>query len=145
MENKNWIKKAVFCISVVVIEIILYLGASRYITAQKERYFVTGDELLRAMDCSAIFDAYAGCSFEIKFEICAEKEGTVVAYQSTPSRYDFLPMQSISVTEEYKEVCFTVSPVLVDETTNNAYLIFYGEYGSGVIPTVRDICINPIE
>ena len=58
-------------------------------------------------------------------------------------RYAF--SQVIDVTEEYKEFCLVVDPVLVDETVDNSYLAFYGEYGSGIIPTVRDISIVPIE
>ena len=152
MKDKKQLKRVVICVSVVVVELLLYLGISRHMAnvkaaqrAEEARYFRTKNEFLRTIDCAELFDAYPGYSFELKFEICAEKPGEVIVYQQNGSGRKYYFEQRIDVTEQYEEFCLVVEPIIVDEATTSSYLSFYGEYGSGVIPTVRDISIVPIE
>ena len=53
--------------------------------------------------------------------------------------------ERINVSEEFQKFTLVVEPVLVNEAETSSYLAFYGEYGSGVIPTVRGISIEPME
>lgn len=154
MKRWNCWKKGMFCFCMLGIEMILYFGTSSLITYVKEektkriqvKYeFQTETEFLRTIDCAPIFDTFPNSSFEIKFEICAKKPGKVLVYQQngSNSRYSF--EQEINVTEFFEEIHLVVEPVLIDEAIENSYLSFYGEYDSGVIPTVRNLSVRLIE
>lgn len=152
MNERKQLKRVLLCICLMAVELLIYFGISRYITivkaeqaAEEARYFKADREFLRTIDCANLFDAYPGYSFELKFEICAEKAGKIVVYQQNGADRRYAFGEVIDVTNEYKEFCLVVEPELVDETVKSSYLAFYGEYGSGVIPTVRDISITPIE
>lgn len=152
MKDKKQLKRGIICISIVAIELLIYMGISRYMANVKEaqraeeaRYFRTKNEFLSTIDCAELFDAYPGYSFEIKFEICAEKPGKVLVYQQNGSAQRYSFREVIDVTEEFQSFCLVVKPKLVDESQSKSMLAFYGEYGSGVIPTVRDLSIAPIE
>lgn len=152
MSERKQLKRGIICICLVAIALLLSFRISRHIAivkaeeaAEEARYFRTKNEFLRTIDCAELFDAYPGHAFEVKFEICAEKSGEILVYQQNGSDYRYTFAQRIDVTEEYKEFSLIVEPVLVDETIESSYLAFYGQYGSGVIPTVRDISIVPLE
>lgn len=148
MKNRKRLIKILFCVGMVAVELLLYFGVSKHIAkskAEEARYFRTENEFLRTIDCAEIFDAYPGHAFELTFEIRAEKPGEILVYQQNGSNYRYTFSQRINVTEEYEAFCLVVEPVLVDEEVEKSYLAFYGEYDTGVIPTVRDINIRPIE
>lgn len=145
MKNRLQLIKGIIGISLIVIELVLYLVISKNIAEDKARYFRAENEFLRTIDCATLFDNYPGSSFEVKFEICAEKPGEILVYQQNASTHRYSFSERISVTEEFKEFCLVVNPVLTDEKEKMSYLAFYGEYGSGVVPTVRDISILPIQ
>lgn len=152
MSERKKLKRGIICICLVAIELLLYFGISRHIAivkaeeaAEEARYFRTNSEFLRTIDCAKLFDAYPGYSFELKFEICAEKAGEVVVYQQNGSGHRYTFAENIDVTEEFQEFCLIVKPVLTDEEEEESFLTFYGFHEDGVIPTVRDISIVPIE
>lgn len=150
VEKRTRLKRGIFCIGFVVIEIIIYLSISMFIANKKEEEakleestFRSQNEFLKTIDCAKIFDAYPDSSFEIRFEICGTKPGKVLVYQQNGVKSRYIFEQTINVTEEFEEVCLIVDPVLRDEGEEESYLAFYGEYGSGVIPIVRCISIVP--
>lgn len=151
MENWTKIKKGIFCIGSLFVIMMIYFIIGTFIAKEKERereearYFRASNEFLRTIDCAEVFDTYSNSSFELEFEICATKPGEVLVYQQNGAGYRYTFRHKISVTEEYTKFRLVVEPVLVDETVKESYLSFYGEYGSGVVPTVRDISIVPID
>ena len=104
--------------------------------------YSSSNEFVQTIDCAEIFDKNPNGSFWITFEIRASKEGTVQVYQQNGNgaRYEFYEV--VNVTQEYQEFRIKVSPVLVDPDRKSSYLAFYGEYGTGVIPKVRNISIT---
>lgn len=147
MKNRKRLIKILFCVGMVAVELLLYFGVSKHIAkskAEEARYFRTENEFLRTIDCAEIFDAYPGHAFELTFEIRAEKPGEILVYQQNGSGVKYSFKKRIAVTEEFSPVSLIVEPVLVNEDAKRSHLSFYGEYGSGVIPTVRDISIVPL-
>lgn len=153
MKDKKQLKRGLICVGIIAMELLIYFGISRYIAgikAEEARLeastYRTQNEFLKTVDCAPIFDIYPEQSFKVTFEICSTKVGEVQMYQQngTKARYYFEPIV-ISVTEDFTEVCLTVNPELKDENEKESFLAFYGEYGSGIIPTVRDIDIEVVE
>jgi len=141
LKERKQLKKWIICISMVAIELLLYYGISGYM----DRYFRTETEFLRTIDCAPLFDSYPSHSFELEFEIRTEKPGEVLVYQMNSSKHRYSFSQKIETTEEFKKISLIVEPILTDEEESESYLSFYGLYGSGVIPTVRNISIRVIE
>lgn len=152
MIERKQLKRGIICICLVAVELLLYFGISSHIAnvkaaeaAEEARYYRTKGVFLKTIDCAKLFDAYPGYSFELKFEICAEKAGEVVVYQQNAPGHRYSFTEYINVTEDFQEFCLIVNPVLTDETEEESFLTFYGLHEDGVVPTVRDISIVPIE
>lgn len=140
---KQITKKIGLCVGLLLIEAILFFMIRPWVSQM--RMYSTTDEFLKTIDCAEIFDANPGKDILISFEIKAKKEGEVLVYQQNggTARYSFY--EYVNVTKEYQTYDIIINPILVNEEVPEAFLTFYGEYGSGVIPTVRNISIQVCE
>lgn len=144
---KKW-KKCAICIGLLIVELLIYWGASSLVAnhnAKQPIYYRGEHEFLKTIDCAELFDAYPDSQFKLEFEICAKKPGEILVYQQNGVSYRYAFWERINVSEEFQKFTLVVEPVLVNEAETSSYLAFYGEYGSGVIPTVRGISIEPME
>lgn len=143
MNNFSTSKKVLLCITLLIVEFILYMGADFMIKEnQKKGPYTSTNEFLQTIDCAELFDKNPNKSFLLSFDIRAEKPGKVLVYQQNGStaRYSFY--KDIDVTQEYQTFQLIVEPRLVDVNESKSLLAFYGEYGSGVIPEVKNISIS---
>lgn len=146
MKNFSVVKKIIFCVTLVVIEVILYMCVDRSIQVEKSnRPYISTNEFLQTIDCAGVFNTNPEGTYVIEFDIRAEVPGRVLVYQQngTTARYAF--HEYVDVTEEYQTMRIVVNPILVDAGEEKSILAFYGEYGSGVIPEVRKISVKEIE
>ena len=146
MKNFSVKRKWFICLTLIVVDVILYLCANKFVQDDiKKRPYTSSNEFLQTIDCAAIFDANPDAVYVIEFDIRAEKSGKVRVYQQNGStaRYSF--QEYVDVTEEYQTMRIVVQPVLLDEAVENSMLAFYGEYGTGIIPEVKNISIREKE
>jgi len=144
MKSLTLWKKVGLCLALIVIELLLFFTLKAWIVQekQKKRPFVSTNEFLQTVDCAEIFDANLGKTFVITFEIRAKKEGKVLVYQQNGNTSKYTFREYVDVSEEYQTCSIIVTPVLANEKEDKSMLAFYGEYGSGVIPEVRNITIE---
>jgi len=122
---------------------ICFFIVSAILEGYKERkiysnIYDSDNEFVRTIDCAPIIDKQGVLKeYEISFEIKAEKEGPVfVLFENgNGSKYSFLEM--VYATTNYEKHVLKISPILANDDYIESYLAFYGEYGTGVNPTVR--------
>ena len=105
-----------------------------------ERVYYSGNEFVRTIDCATIIDENGlDKAYEVSFEIMTDLTGNVqVLFQNgTGAKYAFL--ECVRSTTEYKKYTLIIYPTLSDENVDEAFLAFYGEYGTGVIPSIRNV------
>lgn len=128
--------------------IVLFVFINYWINAnrkEKQNTFFSGTEYVKTIDCAPIFDANPMATYAIDFEIKAEKPGDISVYQMDNGLRKYGFTEHILVTEEFQTFHLEVKPVLVDADVSTSFLSFYGEYGSGVIPTIKYISVTCIE
>lgn len=143
MKNISRRRKIALCISLIALEVVLYMCVNYYFQIEKnKRPYTSSIEFVPTIDCAEIFNKNPGKAFEITFDIRSEKPGKVLVYQQNGSsaRYSFY--EYVDVTEEYQTMQIVVEPILADENEEKSILAFYGEYGTGIIPEVKNISIN---
>lgn len=110
-------------------------------------YYSTGeitstDEFVQYTDMAPIIDKYGLQRYQISFDIksaSTASASTVMVYlqNGTGSKYSF--STDVPVTTSYQRQTITVTPVLADNTLTQAILAFYGTYGTGNTPTIRNV------
>lgn len=133
---------------VLVLIIIFFIVINLIIDARNERLkglFTTDNEFLKTNNYAELFSKYQDNTLLLSFDACAEKEGDIVVYMQNgeTSRYTFKE-QYIHVGTEWNHYEIEIIPHLTDEYTEEAYLAFYGGYGTGIKPMVRNINIEPV-
>lgn len=119
---------------------------------RKEKYgecdFYSYDEFLRTIDCADIFNSNpAGTKYKVSFDLKTQKPGSLIIYQQNGEnyRYTWSPYPVITTSQEYEHYEVEIEPILINAYVENAYLSFYGEYGTGVIPSIKNLIIEFIE
>lgn len=139
--KKETINRFLIMFTLLVIIFGVYIVALVYCKESKRNEFFKTD-----IDCALIFDKEEkGTAYQIEFEIRARKPGSVMVYQQNGSgaRYEFRTM--VDVSEEWERKTITVIPYLVDVEEERSMLAFYGEYGTGVIPYVKNAKVTKVE
>ena len=137
------LKKILIFICLITVEILFFLVCRFHIQQEKRmKPYITSHEFLMTIDCAEIFDSNPNKDFIISFEIKAAKPGEILVYQQNGSTARYAFYEYINITEEYQKFNLIVSPKLVNVNEERSMLAFYGVYGSGVIPEVRDISVS---
>jgi hypothetical protein len=108
----------------------------------------TTSEFLQLTDLAPIFDTYGTVvTYSLSLDIKSESPGSMNVYMQNGSttKYSFVS-QSVQVTTEYQRFTFDgLSAAISTPTDTQAKLALYGTYGSGRIPSAKNIQveINP--
>ena len=139
-------KKLLILGCLMILEILIFLIVSNFYEVKKQkRPYATGHEFVMTIDCAEIFDSNPNKKFVISFEIRADKAGEILVYQQNGSTARYAFYEYIDVTEDYQKFDLVVSPKLSNEYEEQSMLAFYGVYGSGVIPEVKNISVSVYE
>lgn len=146
--------KRFFQVSFLILIVITFFIVNIYISEKRKaeqeeaayleaNTYTTSNEFLRTVDCSDMFNEYQGYTFILSFDACSKIEGDVLVYMQngTTARYSF--KNTVHLSTEMRHYEIEISPILSDSNVTESYLAFYGTYGTGVIPTVRLINIEP--
>lgn len=126
---------SIFVINVVTIALLLF--------STRNKVYLSKNEFVKTINCAELFDKYGiEKEYLLSFDLKASKEGEVLVYQQNGSSYRYTFRKKIKATTEYKHYELTIKPEIHDLETKDSYLAFYGEYDSGVIPTVKKISIT---
>ena len=144
MNKKKLIGKKTLIFSILLIlEVTLYCVIIHAINEYREkRVYTSGNEYVQTIDCAPIFDKYPNAQFKITFDIRTSIPGNILVYQQNHDSSKYMFSEVINVTQEFQTFELIVRPKLYDKRENMSYLSFYGEYGSGVIPEVKNINIE---
>lgn len=141
--------KKFFWVSSILLGLIIFLIVINIWIDKRniEKYgdFFSENEFLRTIDCAPIFDSNpSGTRYKISFDLRTKTPGEMIIYQQNGNdhRYWWKPC-SIKTTTDFVHYEIIIDPVLTNDEVKEAYLSFYGEYGSGVIPVVMNIVIEP--
>lgn len=103
------------------------------------------NEFLQYMDLAPIFDTYGIRPYTISFDIKSANTSTnssvnVYVQNGSTARYTF--GVSVPVTTTYQRRSITVTPAGPNTSVTEALLAFYGTYGTGNLPTVKNVEIK---
>lgn len=100
------------------------------------------NEFVQYMDMAPIINKYGLKKYLIEFEIKSPVSGNVNVYlqNGSGSRYSF--SAPVSVSTNYTKRSVTVTPSNSNMSMTEARLAFYGTYGTGRIPTVKNVRIQ---
>lgn len=122
---------------------IASMQKSRFLYASKLES--TGNkEFTQYTDLAPYFDEYGiNKEYLLTFTIKAPVPGNVRVYAQNGSttRYG-ISYTDIATTTQFATHTITIKPVKSNMSTPQAMLAFYGGYGSGVVPTVKDVSLT---
>lgn len=105
-----------------------------------------GAEFIQFADLAPIFDKYGLIEYTISFDIKSpdvSQHSTIQLYCQNGSSSKYSIGQTwIPVTTEYVRRYHTFTPTIQNETETASMLAFYGIYGTGNIPCVRNVKIE---
>lgn len=105
----------------------------------------TTSEFVQYADLASIFDTYGtGVTYSLSLELKSKVPGNILAYMQNGSvtKYSFVN-SSITATTEYQRFTFNgLTAAISTPTETRAVLAFYGVYGSGRIPSIRNVQVE---
>lgn len=115
---------------------------------EEEKYnseYTSKNEFVKTIDCAPIIDQYGlENGYLLEFEIKANVPGNVLVYFQNGSGAKYSYNEMIEVSKEYKKYELLIYPTLSNDNMEESCISFYGTYGTGVIPTVRRISLQPL-
>lgn len=117
------------------------LGSKQFMYTAKVQQ-TSANEYLRFTDLAPYIDKYGLVKYKLEFDIKSanvSSNSTMSVYlqNGSGSKYSFGATVPVSTSFEHQSV--VVTPTLSNAGLTNAYLSFYGTYGTGDIPTVKDV------
>lgn len=104
----------------------------------------TTNEFVQYADLAPIFNTYGLVPYSLSLDLKATKSGDVYVYMQNGSatKYAFVA-QHVSVTTSYQRFTFNnLTPSISTPTETAATLAFYGTYGTGVIPSIKNVQVE---
>ena len=97
-------------------------------------------EFLRTShDLAPVIDTHGTGKYVVEFDFKSDVAGQMQAYMQNGSGSKYKMKQSFNATTEWQRYSFIVDVSNSDLSLTNSYLAFYGTYGSGRIPHVRNV------
>lgn len=91
-------------------------------------------------DFAPIFDKYGiDDKYSLSFELKSEVSGPVLVYMQNGSNQRYWFSENVNATTEFKKFSISISPRLHQPHIKESFLSFYGTYGSGRVPTARNV------
>ena len=144
-KSKRIVVQVLICMGLLCVIWGGYFVVEKGIKNAKERElwskeYTSDTEFLSTVDCAPIIDKHGvGIDYEVSFEIKTNIPGEVIVYflDGVDTKYQYeVPIQA---TTEYVRHTVKMVPQISNPNIQNAYLAFYGYYGSGVKPSVRNL------
>lgn len=109
----------------------------------------TGKEFLRYLDTAPIFDTFGTGVYTISFDLQVTTPGAVMVYMQNGSEAKYTFYKAVQGTTAWKRHSIVVDIVAVEPANpyydpTYSYLAFYGTYGTGVSPSVRNVKIEKL-
>lgn len=105
----------------------------------------TTSEFVQYADLAPIFDTYGtSVAYSLSLDLKAKKAGSVLAYMQNGSwsKYNFV-YQSVNVDTVYNRFYFNnITPSIQTPSETQAILAFYSGYGSGIIPSIKNVQVE---
>jgi len=105
----------------------------------------SANEFLQYADLAPIFDVCGTIQYTISFDIKSANianQSTMRVYMQNGSAYRYYFEASIPVSTTYTRRSVTVKPVLSNTSEVNSILAFYGTYGTGNKPSVKNVKVE---
>ena len=101
------------------------------------------NEFVQYMNLAPIIDKYGSVDYKLSFDIKSNNVNTqnrvsVYSQNGSATRYSFTPI-SVSVSLDYKHHELVFKAPSPNSSQSEAWLAFYGTYGSGNIPTIKNV------
>ena len=101
------------------------------------------NEFVQYMNLAPIRDKYGSVDYKLSFDIKSNNVNTqnrvsVYSQNGSATRYSFTPI-SVSVSLDYKHHELVFKAPSPNSSQSEAWLAFYGTYGSGNIPTIKNV------
>lgn len=105
----------------------------------------TTSEFVQYADLAPIFDTYGtSVAYSLSLDLKAKIAGSVLAYMQNGSwsKYNFV-YQSVNVDTVYNRFYFNnITPSIQTPSETQAILAFYSGYGSGIIPSIKNVQVE---
>lgn len=101
---------------------------------------IGSNEFLSYTDLAPIFDTIGLKQYTLSFDIMTPKDATVTVYcqNGSSTKYN-IGQQTVHSTTTYTRQHVSFTPTLSDTTQTQALLSFFGTYGTGAIPHVKNV------
>lgn len=105
----------------------------------------SGYEFLAYADLAPIFNNYGLIQYTISFDIKSANiavQNNMSVYQQNGNGFRYAFFASVPVTTSYAKQSITVTPTLLNPDIEQSMLAFYGTYGTGNNPTVKNVKVE---
>lgn len=133
--------------SLLIIIVVIIVINIAIIEKRKALYgdYVSTSEYLITEDLVNLFDMQGEGIYKFTFDMRADQVGpvNVYLYDSDNTKYWITP-EIVNVTDTFTTYGFEKRVTLVEEGSPHAHLVFHGTYGTGVIPTVKELTVEKV-
>ena len=122
------------------------VGARNLLTNSDVELSGGTSEFLKYADLALVFDVHGLVEYTISFDMKSadiSQQNTMQVYcqNGSSSKYS-IGTHTLPITTEYVRHSITVTPSLNNEAETESYLAFYGNYGTGNIPSVKNVKVE---
>jgi hypothetical protein len=124
-------------------ELAVLMPKDFYYTSTAE--ITSSNEFVQYMDMAPIIDKYGLRPYKISFDIKSASTAmasSVNMYMQNGSGARYVFGANVPVTTSFERRTVTVTPVVADLSLAESILAFYGTYGTGNRPTIRNVEIT---
>lgn len=100
------------------------------------------NEFVRTFDLAPVVDKYGLVEYQIDFDIISANptsDDSVQVYMQNGSGAKYYFLHYVTVSDSFQHKSFTFTPRNSNGSLMESYLAFYGSYGTGNIPTIKNI------
>lgn len=104
----------------------------------------TTSEFVQYANLAPIFDTYGLVPYSLSLELKSKIPGSILVYMQNGSstKYSFVH-QTVNATTKYQRFVFNnLTPAISNSADTAATLAFYGTYGTGRIPSIRNVQVE---
>lgn len=132
----------------ILLAIVLLFVIANFVISNNRILHSTDSEMIRVMDCEPVINLEKTTTYLISCDIKAEKSGKVEVLMKSNDHsiphYTIPELIYIDATEEYQHFERQVQIEEINRDCCETYLSFFGTYGTGVFPYVKNVSFTPV-
>ena len=122
----------------------VFTGNDKAFTYESTAEIRGGNEFVQYMDMAPIIDQYGLRKYRISFDVKSDTPGQISMYMQNGNSSKYIFSANLAVNTEFSHHSVDLTPTknASGSSETKSILAFYGGYGSGRIPTIKNLRVS---